>query len=392
MSTVKVNAIRSTSGTSDAITLNSSSGVTAINGTSLRPQNLIINGAMIVDQRNAGAAYSSGTAYTLDRWKVLTSGTDENPTIIQHALTSAGDGLPWADGLRHSLHITNGNQTGGVDAADRYQIIHHLETGDIRNCGWDYNSTSSYITLSFWIKSSVAQNFYGYVRTPDTTGQSYPFETGSLSADTWTKITKTIPGNANITIDDDDGIGFSLYLNAWLGTDYTGTVTLNQWAAYNSSIRTPDWGSSNDDWFLTNDSTLEITGVQLEVGPTASEYMHETYLETLAKCQRYYFKTFDQGTKPADGLGHDGEIQHLLIATGDPQVNFYFPRPMNHVPDIVLYNPRSGGTSGEWGSNSSDSSNARAFGITKNKTIIDNTDTNLSATYWRIAFTADCEL
>ena len=80
-----------------------------------------------------------------------------------------------------------------------------LEGQDVANSGWNYKDPNSFITLQFWIKSSVAQNFYGYLRTKDGTGQNYKFETGSLSADTWTKIIKTIPGNSNITIDNDTG-------------------------------------------------------------------------------------------------------------------------------------------------------------------------------------------
>tara|TARA_R100001082_G_C4350310_1_gene154233 strand:+ start:11 stop:1183 length:1173 start_codon:yes stop_codon:yes gene_type:complete len=390
MSTVKVNAIRSTSGSSDAITLNSSSGVTAINGNGLRAQNLVQNGAMNVAQRGVTSTVSGYGS--VDRWKCIHGGTDEAPTQAQHALTSSDTG-PWAKGFRNSFHITNGNQTGGAGAADYIGAQIRLEAQDIAYSGWDYTNTSSKITLSFWVKSSVAQNFYGFLKSLDGTQKLYPFETGSLTADTWTKITKTITGHADLQFDLNSEQGFQINISAFWGTDYTASgVTLNAWATYASGTRTPD---STSTWYTTDNSTFEITGVQLEVGPTASEYMHESYAETLDKCQRYYFKTFNQGTTPANGLEHNGEIQHLLnanAAPGDPQENFYFPRPMNHAPDVTLYNPRPGGTAGQWGSNTSDSSNARAFGVTEMKTIIDNTDTNLSATYWRIAFTADAEL
>jgi hypothetical protein len=79
------------------------------------------------------------------------------------------------------LKHTNGNQTSGFGATD-YQVIEcGLEAQDLANSGWDYTSSSSYITLSYWVKSSVAQNFYGYLHTKDGTGQAYKFETGTLS-------------------------------------------------------------------------------------------------------------------------------------------------------------------------------------------------------------------
>ena len=72
-----------------------------------------------------------------------------------------------------------------------------------------------------------------------------------------------------------------------LGTDYTNNSTsFNQWNAYGSGdARFPDVTTT---WYTTNDATLEITGCQLEVGSTASPFVHEPYEETLRKCQRYY--------------------------------------------------------------------------------------------------------
>ncbi len=173
-----------------------------------------------------------------------------------------------------------------MNAADAIQIQHSIEGQDMANSGWNYTSSSSFVTLSFWIKSSVAQNFYFYLRTNDGTGQRYTFETGSLSADTWTKITKTIPGNSNIQFDNDNGNGLQIFFVAFYGTDFTDSgVTLNQWAAYASGTRMPDFTST---WYSTNSATLELTGIQLEVGPQATAFEHRSFGEELALCQRYF--------------------------------------------------------------------------------------------------------
>ena len=227
---------------------------------------------------------STSTGYqTVDRFYGDFSGTDEAPTFAQVDLSSSD--TPYSLGFRKALKITNGNQTSGAGTADKILIYQRIEAQNLAQSGWNYTSSSSNVTLSFWVKSSVAQNFYGYLRAPDGTSQNYPFETGSLSADTWTKITKTISGNSNLTIDNNNNIGLEFNIVPFWGTDNTGSVSLNAWAAFNSSVRMPDNTST---WYTTNDATFEITGVQLEVGQVATPFEHRSFGEELQLCKRYY--------------------------------------------------------------------------------------------------------
>ena len=247
-------------------------------------KNLVINGACLVSQRSTSSTTSGYS--TVDRFKTVHSGTDEAPTYAQVDVASGT--TPYTSGFRKALKITNGNQTGGAGAADFISYAYRIEAQDIANSGWNYVSSSSYITLSFWIKSSVAQDFKGYIKSHDGTAQAYAFATGSLSAATWTKITKTIPGNSNLTFDNNNDVGFELVLGGFWGTDYTNnSVTEDAWAAYASGTRMKDNTST---WYTTNDSTIEITGVQLEVGDTATEFEHRSYADELRRCQRYCFK------------------------------------------------------------------------------------------------------
>tara|TARA_Y100000114_G_scaffold39816_1_gene35438 strand:+ start:182 stop:1294 length:1113 start_codon:yes stop_codon:yes gene_type:complete len=251
-------------------------------------KNLMINGACLIAQRGTSATTEG---YLVDRMEVDFSGTDEAPTISQTDVASGT--TPYTSGFRKAFKITNGNQTSGAGAADRLQLFCKQEAQNIVNSGWNYLSASSYITLSFWIKSSVAQNFFGFLRTRDGTEQRYPFETGSLSADTWTKITKTIPGNSSITMNNDAGEGLQVTVMAFMGTDYTDSgVSLNAWGAYAGGTQTPDHTST---WYTTNNATLEMTGFQLEVGSVATDFEHRPFDEELLRCMRYCY--VDRGSE-----------------------------------------------------------------------------------------------
>ena len=255
---------------------------TNFNGGQLGNRNLVINGAMNVAQR--GTSTTTNAAFCVDRFMCLYGSTNEAPTFAQHALTSSDTG-PWAKGFRNSLHITNGNQTGGAGASSYVAIDYRFEAQDVASSGWDYTSPASHITISYWVKSSVSQNFYVTLKTDDGTAQNYGFETGTLSADTWTKITKKIPGNSNIQFNNDAGEGLRIRFVAFRGTNMTTSgYTLNTWGAYSSGARMPDNTST---WYTTNDSTFEITGLQVEVGQHATPFEHRRYRDDLVSCYRY---------------------------------------------------------------------------------------------------------
>ena len=281
MSEIKVNSIKGVGASTAAITVDNTAGTCTANITNnLSNRNLIINGAMQVAQR--GTSSTSSGYQTVDRFQVAPSGLDEAATQAQVDVASGT--TPYTLGFRKAYKITNGNQTSGAGASDNLRIIYKVEAQDLANSGWNYTSASSYITLSFWVKSSVAQNFYVQFRTRDTPEYNYTIETGSLSADTWTKVTKTIPGNSNLVFNNDNGTGTEINFWQFIGTDYTGSMTLNQWGAYSGSARTPDMTST---WYTTNDATFEITGVQLEVGSVATDFEHRSFGQELALCQRY---------------------------------------------------------------------------------------------------------
>ena len=157
-----------------------------INGTQIGGRrNIIINGAMEVAQR--GTSSTSSGVYTVDRVRAEFTGTDEAPTQAQVDVTSGTS--PYTEGFRKALKITNGNQTSGAGAADFVRIRTNHEGSNLATSGWNYTSSSSFITVQFWVRSSVAQTYQAYVRSMATTSQVYVWEF-ALSANTWDKSNK----------------------------------------------------------------------------------------------------------------------------------------------------------------------------------------------------------
>ena len=271
--------------TSGNLTVLGNLNTSNINGGQLGSRRLTINGDMRIAQR--GTSSTTSGYGTVDRWQVAYIGHDE--AITQSQVDVVSGTTPYSLGFRKALRATNGNQTSGATNSAAVIIYQKIEAQDIANSGWNYTDPNSKITLSFWVKSSVAQNFYVRLTSIDGTQQGFAIETGSLTADTWTKVTKTIPGNSNLTFDNNSDQGLQLIFDLFLGTNYTdSSASLDTWSAYGSgATRSPDQTST---WYTTNDATFEVTGVQLEVGSTATSFEFRTFAQEEMLCRRYFQK------------------------------------------------------------------------------------------------------
>jgi len=249
-------------------------------------KNLIINGAMQVAQR-ATSATTDGYQF-LDRWQTSAGNlsTGQNVVRSQQSLSSSDTG-PYEAGFRKYARIATG--AAGTLAANSYlDFYHHIEAQNIANSGWNYTSASSYITISFWLRCSTNQTFYLFLRSRDGTNQSYVTPITASANNTWTKITKTIPGNSNIQINDDNGSGLTVAFLISYGSDFTdNSRAINTWAAHSSSTHSPDVAST---WLTAGASTFDVTGLQLEVGSVATDFEHRSFGDELARCQRYFCK------------------------------------------------------------------------------------------------------
>ena len=258
--------------------------IAGINGGAIGTKNLIINGGLNVYQRaSARAATTQGAGYaTADRWK--NQWNHLGVTATETVTDLASSDSPYTEGHRKYLRFALAS--AGTAAVNSYiELSQLVEAQNLATSGWDYTSSSSKITLQFWFRCSTNQTFYCSLQSYDGTVQNYVFPFTASGNNTWTKITHTISGNSNITFNNDNGHGLNIRIIPFYGTSYSGTnVTNNSWVAFNTDY-VPDMATT---WLTAGASTFDYTAVQLEVGPTASTFVHEPYEETLRKCHRYY--------------------------------------------------------------------------------------------------------
>ena len=261
-------------------------------------KNLVINGSMQVAQR--GTSSSSSGVKTIDRWTCNYSGGG-----VTQSQVSEQSGTAFENGFSNYLRITNTSNTT-TDTDYRF-IGHTMEAQFVANSGWNHKSSSSYVTLSAWVRSSLAGTYYGWLNSRDGSGHTYTFSY-TLSANTWTKVTKTIPGNSNIAIHNNNEEGLVLHFIPWYGTYYsTSGHTLNAWQTSSSTNRCPDYSQN---WANTSNATFDVTGVQLEVGDSASTFEFRSEAEELERCKRYFQK--DLNRRAYWGSGNVGDRQFPL--------------------------------------------------------------------------------
>ena len=303
---------------------------TGLSGKVGSSKNLIINGAMQVAQR--GTSGTTNGYGSVDRFAVWYGGTDEAPTQEQVSLTS---GAPFDVGFKKAFKLTNGNQTSGAGADDSIEIQTALEGQDINSSGWVASDPNSKLTISYWVKSSVGQTFYMRFRAFASSEYEYTYSV-ALSAATWTKVTKTIPGNANFSsIVTTNAKGFFHSWALFNGTDQTNNKTLDQWAVKDNANKSPDCTST---WYTTNDATFEITGAQLEAGDTATDFEFMSYGKDLERCSRYYWRITEWNGDNNKGIGIG-----WYHSSSDARVLIHLPVAMRTPPSVV-----SNDTSNSW--------------------------------------------
>jgi hypothetical protein len=238
-------------------------------------RNRVINGAMVIDQRNVGTAFNNTTSgvYSADRWK--TYGAQAAKFSIQQD-SSANT----VAGFANSLKVTSLSSYSLV-TSDQFDVYQLIEGYNVADLAWGTASAKA-ITLSFWTRSSLIGTFGGSVRNT-AANRSYPFTYTISSADTWEYKTITIPGDTTGTWEKTTSTGIILLFG--LGTHSGLSGPAGAWAAANYVSAT---GATSV--VGTNGATWYVTGVQLEAGSTPTPFEYRQYGTELQLCQRYYFR------------------------------------------------------------------------------------------------------
>jgi len=233
-------------------------------------KNRIINSAMVIDQRNAGASVTpANDAYMTDRFKY---GSSQASKFTAQQVSTA------PSGFINSLKMTVASAVT-IGAGDYFTVYQPVEGLNVADLAWGTASAAT-VTLSFWVYSSLTGTFGGSLRN-SSGARSYPFTYTISSANTWEQKSVTIAGDTTGTWLTTNGIGIYVGFGLGVGSTYNGTA--GAWAGANYLSAT---GATSV--VGTNGATFYITGVQLEKGSTATSFDYRPYGTELQLCQRYY--------------------------------------------------------------------------------------------------------
>jgi hypothetical protein len=268
--------------------VSSALGSSALLPAGLGFRNVVINGDMAIDQRNAGAAATSVSAayvFPVDRFKFYQA-AGSKITGQRVAKSASASNAP--EGFQYSLKLTNAASGTTPAAGDEYQLYHLVEANSTDTWDWGY-STAKQVVLSFWVRSSVTGTYAVTLYNAGTNNRSYVTTYTVNAADTWEKKTVYVNGDTagTWTIGASTAVGI-----IWdLGSGSNLNATPNAWA---SAFDTRTSGSVT--WISTGSATFYITGVQLEQNVQPTPFEQRPYGVELALCQRYYEKSYDTAT------------------------------------------------------------------------------------------------
>jgi len=285
-------------------------------------KNRIINGAMVIDQRNAGASVTiSSNTYTLDRWLATVSASSK--FSVQQ---NAGAITP-PTGFTKYLGCTS-LSAYSIGAGDYFLMRQPIEGFNIADLGWG-TANAQTITVSFRVYSSLTGTFGGALEN-SATNRSYPFSYTISAANTWETKSVTIAGDTSGTWATDNSIGVMLAFGLGVGSTFSGTA--GSWSStryFSATGATSVVGTSG--------ATFYITGVQLEKGSTATSFDYRPYGTELALCQRYYYKYSVTGSDQSFGSGYNYGTTNFIF-------NTKFPVSMRVAPSAL----EQTGTAGDY--------------------------------------------
>jgi hypothetical protein len=332
-------------------------------------KNRIINGAMVIDQRNAGASVTPTTdgQYTLDRWSARLS-LSSKFSVQQNAgsVSTLATG-----GFSNYLGATS-LSAYSVLASDFFGVLQLIEGFNFSDLQWG-TANAKTITISAWVYSSLTGTFGGALSNSAAT-RAYPFTYSIPVANTWTQISVTIAGDTSGTwVGATNGIGVYVCFGLGAGSTYSGTA--GAWATSANRIFSATGATSV---VGTNGATFYITGVQLEKGSTATSFDYRPYGTELALCQRYYFKTYAQDVIPGTASSSGAPGRFTDATQNYASIQIFFPVTMRAIPTCVVYNPATGTTSSLRGDSNNYAATVTSSGVQNATAYANNTSIGVS--------------
>jgi hypothetical protein len=272
-------------------------------------RNRIINGAMVISQRygTSSVTLDGANLYTLDRWDGYDN-TDGSFTVQQTTTAPTG--------FNNSLKVTVASTDTSLGATQFAFMRHKIEGYNIADLGWG-TANAKTVTLSFWVQSSVTGTFGGTF-VNDNGDRGYPFTYTISSANTWEQKSITVAGDTSGTWLTTNGVGIAITFGLGVGSSYSGTAGSWQAGFYASAT-----GATN--LMATSGATFYITGVQLEVGSTATSFDTRSYGTELLLCMRYYYKLL---------MNEFGAINGFCDTSTNGIFYYQFPVPMRTSPTL----------------------------------------------------------
>jgi len=328
-------------GTDGQVLSTDGSGALSFVNTTPAPS-LIINGNMAVAQRGTSAT-SSGHS-TVDRFRVDSPNRDQLVYTQSQSTT-----VPSGQGFSNSFKIEVTTAETTVDSDEYLSFTQKIEAQNLQHLNYGDSSAKS-LTLSFWVRSSLTGKYSINIYSQDGNRVNTPSFSIS-TADTWEYKTITLDGDTAGTINNDNGAGLNFNFVLAAGSNFSSSIT-SGWQAYTNA----KYAHSDQVNFAVQTGTFYITGLKLEVGSSATPFLHESYGENLRKCRRYFETNYPEGKYPGDVVGNTigaGLTYRTGSATQEYDTHPFKVRKRAN-PSVVAYNGLDGGT-GDWrGSGSTD--------------------------------------
>lgn len=292
----------------DTVTTSTTGGVLGAGNASIM-KNRLINGAMLIDQRLNGTSYSvpSGNNYNVDRWQTY-AGVSSKFTVQQNS-----GNAPATQGFSQCLKVTS-SSAYSVPAGGVYTFQQMIEGYNVQDLAWGTASAKT-VTLSFWVNCSLTGTFGGALYN-NAGDRCYVFSYTVIAANTWEYKTITIAGPTDGTWLTNSGIGLAVSFSLGMGSNYLAAA--GSW--YSSAKYSVSGGV---DLVATNGATWYLTGVQLEVGSSATGYEFVNQQTLLANCQRYYMtksmwvngNAYTNNSRMSSGIDYPVEMRAAPTAT-----------------------------------------------------------------------------